>query len=295
MTHTKLRSLLVTLLLPICFSVHAEKTLNFSTWNLEWLSSTPSDKFPQSQRLEKDYAALATHFASMDSDIVAFQEVNDEKALRKVIGQQYRIYFSTRRNPEHAAHQFTAINQYTGFAVREGIPVIEKESLQLDTSHRNKLRFASYVVISPTSDTPIHALSVHLKARCSGAFRNNDACRTLKRQGKALNHWIREREARGERYMILGDFNHNMSYPKDWLWEIVSQDSTAKLATKETKATCKVRSRNNPSKTHQFRSLIDHVITSDQISVSKIEQRNYKTDDLFRYKLSDHCPITLTK
>ncbi|MDN3685881.1 hypothetical protein QW180_29450 [Vibrio sinaloensis] len=76
----------------------------------------------------------------------------------------------------------------------------------LDQRSNSKLRFATYVVIQPNSERPIHLLSVHLKARCSGAYKNNRDCRILKQQGERLNQWINEKEVANQAYVILGDF-----------------------------------------------------------------------------------------
>lgn len=266
----------------------------YSAWNLEWLSSQPSAKFKASQREPQDYQALRKHFASINSDVVAFQEANDKQALRKVIGDEYQVYFSHRSLRENQYHQFSDINQYTGFAVKNGVPVEDKPDIELDLARNSKLRFASYVVLYPKSEQPIHALSVHLKARCSGAYKGSKACRTLKAQGDQLNKWIQAREDNNDAYVILGDFNHNLGYNGDWLWKGISQGTDATLATKMTKAKCKVQSRNNPNKTHQFKSLIDHIIVSSDLEFDSPKQNLYKVDDVLNRQMSDHCPISVS-
>ncbi|RTZ18334.1 endonuclease/exonuclease/phosphatase family protein [Vibrio aquaticus] len=285
-------SLLSVLPLITAFNVQSE-TL-YSAWNLEWLSNTPSEQFSSSQRSSDDYQSLQRHFESMQSDVVAFQEVNDKQALRKVIGNDYTIYMSQRAKSSNSRHQFDDINQYTGFAVNKGVPVKDMPDLKLDGNRNSKLRFASYVVIEPDGKQPVHALSVHLKARCSGAFNGSKSCKTLKEQGQHLNKWILEREKLGDAYIILGDFNHNMVYRGDWLWKEITQGSKAELATQKTRALCKVKSRNNPSRTHQFRSLIDHIIVSHQLDYQKPKQDVYPVDDVLKYQLSDHCPVSMS-
>lgn len=285
-------SLLSVLPLVTAFNVHSET--HYSAWNLEWLSNTPSEQFSSSQRSSDDYQSLQRHFESMQSDVVAFQEVNDKQALRKVIGNDYTIYMSHRAKSSNSRHQFDDINQYTGFAVNKDIPVKDMPDLKLDGNRNSKLRFASYVVIEPDGKQPVHALSVHLKARCSGAFNGSKSCKTLKEQGQHLNEWILEREKLGDAYIILGDFNHNMVYRGDWLWKEITQGSKAELATQKTRAQCKVKSRNNPNRTHQFRSLIDHIIVSHQLDYQKPKQDVYPVDDVLKYQLSDHCPVSMS-
>lgn len=264
----------------------------YSAWNLEWLTNTPSSKFKSSQRDDQDYQSLHRHFISMNSDILAFQEVNDKQALKKVIGGDYQIFFSHRANAANQHHQFSDINQYTGFAVKKGISVKDMPDVKLDRSRNSKLRFASYVLLHPDSHKPIHALSVHLKARCSGAYNGSKACRTLKAQAEELNKWIKARERDDDAYVILGDFNHNMGYQGDWLWDEIAQGTKAVLASKSSNAECKVRSRNNPNKTHQFRSLIDHIIVSKVLTASTPKQDIFPVQDVLKYQLSDHCPLS---
>ena len=292
MTNTKFKAILAILLITKSTASFASSSLTVTAWNLEWLTSHPSDKFSESQRSKQDFQALAGHFSTIDSDVLAFQEVNDQQALHKVIGDDYRVYFSDRASDAYMKQQFDEINQYTGFAVKEDIEVADKPDIQLDQRKNSKLRFGTYIVLNPNGSQPIHALSVHLKARCSGAYKNSRDCKILKSQGKALNQWISEREQQGENYAILGDFNHNLSYNGDWLWEVISHSSQAVLATKGTPATCKVRSRKNPNKTHQFRSLIDHIIVSPGLTTAQTNQDVFPPSLVLQQHLSDHCPIS---
>lgn len=288
----KTRGFALYLALLASFSVQANKPLKLSTWNMEWLSSSPSKQFAQSQRTTEDYQALTEHFAMMESDILAFQEVNDKAVLQKVIGNHYHIVFSDRALDRYAPQRFSGINQFTGWAIKHGVTWQDMPDIWLDTNVNSKLRFATYLVIHPNTKSPIHLLSVHLKARCSGAFHNNRHCRTLKQQGERLNQWINEREAADQAYIILGDFNHNLSYPKDWLWNTITQANRAQLATRQTRAECKVRSRSQPEKTHRFRSLIDHIIVSESVELSAPAQDVYPAQQVLDRQLSDHCPIS---
>ncbi|UUM33188.1 endonuclease/exonuclease/phosphatase family protein [Vibrio japonicus] len=266
----------------------------FTTWNIEWLSSTPSQKFEESQRKPDDVEALARHFRLTNSDVFAFQEVNDLKAIQAVVGSDYQIFLSDRSNMSSRKNQFEDINQYTGIAIKKGIPALDLPDLKLDSSPTSKLRFATHLVLYPDSKNPIHVLSLHLKSRCSGAYKNNRHCKTLKSQGAEINQWLREREANKQTYVLLGDFNHNLSYQNDWLWKQMSHGTGAVLATRNTPATCKVRSKQQPNKLHQFRSLIDHIVVSKEIAYHSVQQVTFKPDDVFKFHLSDHCPIQLT-
>ncbi|USD42722.1 endonuclease/exonuclease/phosphatase family protein [Vibrio sp. SCSIO 43135] len=275
-------------------SIFAAQPITLSTWNIEWLTLSPSQQFPQSERSNQDFRQLQHYFSKQNADILAFQEVDSPEAIKQVVGDRYKVFISDRSNSSNKALQFDDINQYTGFAISKRIEVDNQPDMNLLADERRKLRFASYVVLSPNSEQPIHMLSVHLKARCSGRYNNNQHCQTLKEQGESLNQWVRERERNQHAYVILGDFNHNMGYSGDWLWATIAKGTDAVLATKSTPAECKVRSRKSPQRVHQFRSLIDHIIVSDGLSFSEPSQQVFNSQDVLNYQLSDHCPVLTT-
>lgn len=245
------------------FQAQAEQSFKVSTWNMEWFVSEGNKRFTPSLRSNADFHKMAHYFNELDTPILAFQEVGDSQALQQLFSHDYMLFMSDRSKPNNRRLQYDDINQYTGFAVRKDIEVKDVADFSLLPKQRkDKLRFASYIVVEPNSAAPMHLLNVHLKARCSGGYKNNSACKTLKIQGEALNQWLRERETNNERYIIMGDFNHNLSFKHDWLWQVLSKSTDAVLATRDVSAKCKVRSRKNPQRTHQFRSLIDHMVVS---------------------------------
>ncbi|MFM2644375.1 endonuclease/exonuclease/phosphatase family protein [Vibrio chagasii] len=267
--------------------------LTISSWNIEWLSTNEAVNKFSDKRDQADFDKLGTYFQSLNADVVAFQEVDDVNAIQRVAGDQYQILMSDRALPKNSNHQFKEVNQYTGFAVRKGVALTDYADFPLETTSNSKLRFASYIVIE-TETKPIHMLSVHLKAGCSGAYKSNRDCSRLKEQAQQLNKWIKQRERNNEDYAIFGDFNHNLAYSRDWMWKELTQYTDAQLATRETRADCKVRSNRNNHRTHQFRSVIDHIVVSKSLNADPAKQQVFKTQDVLDYKLSDHCPVSTT-
>ena len=281
----------ITLLFPLA---SYGQTLDITTWNIEWLNLNSDATEDKGKRSDADFQALTRHFQRFNTDILAFQEVDSIAAIQKVVGNDYRIVLSERAMPQHQQHQFRTLNQYTGFAIKSTIPFATPADIDLYRRTNHKLRFATYVILYPNTRKEMHLLAVHLKAGCAGAFHPNaDSCQTLKTQGKALNHWLQERERHQHAFMILGDFNHNLAYRDDWLWQIITHNTaqSARLATQDTPARCQVRSRRQPDKLHRFRSLIDHIIVSRQVTHQQVQQMVFPTDEVLRYRLSDHCPI----
>ncbi|MEZ9838158.1 endonuclease/exonuclease/phosphatase family protein [Vibrio sp. 10N.261.52.C11] len=267
--------------------------LTISSWNIEWLSTNEAVNKFSDKRDQADFDKLATYFQSLDADVVAFQEVDNVNAVQRVAGDQYKILMSDRALSKNSNRQFKEVNQYTGFAVRKGVALTDYADFPLETTSNSKLRFASYIVVE-TNFKPIHMLSVHLKAGCSGAYKSNRDCSRLKEQAQQLNKWIKQRERNNEDYAILGDFNHNLAYSRDWMWKELSQYTDAQLATRKTRADCKVRSNRNNYRTHQFRSVIDHIVVSESLNASPAKQKVFETQDVLDYKLSDHCPVSKT-
>ncbi|WP_175579671.1 endonuclease/exonuclease/phosphatase family protein [Vibrio diazotrophicus] len=274
-------------------TAHAEK-LTLSTWNMEWLTINPNHNVYEGKRSNDDFSALKGYFERLNADVIAFQEVDSIDAFKRVSSSDYSVILSDRDLPQYHNHQFSDINQYTGFAIRNNVPFSDPKDIDLYGRANHKLRFASYVILYPDSATPVHVLSLHLKAGCVGKFYSHkETCQTLLAQGKSLNRWIKEREKQGQEYVIMGDFNHNLSFKGDWLWQEFNQGLKQKpeLATRNTQALCKVRKRNNASQLHQFRSVIDHMIVSPKLQTTQPKQMVYKDQDALNYHLSDHCPI----
>ncbi|WP_047044536.1 endonuclease/exonuclease/phosphatase family protein [Vibrio mexicanus] len=288
-----LSTLFLLTLSQIAFATPIE-SLNITTWNIEWLSHNSVPKITQSDRGADDFERLRAYFIDTDSDILAFQEVDSVDAIQEVVGKGYTIYLSDRAKPQNQHRQFDDINQFTGFAVRDSLNVSNKSDVILDGSNNSRLRFASYIVVRPQDKDPIHILSVHLKARCQSAYKNNRHCRTLKEQGQTLNRWIVERENNEQSYIVLGDFNHTLSHPKSWLWKIIGQDNQSQLATQSTQPDCIVRSNRNKGQTYQYRSIIDHIVVSENLEASGNQQILFSEQDVLNYQLSDHCPILST-
>lgn len=269
--------------------------LKLTSWNLEWLTVTPASSVKPSQRSTQDFDALARHFSKVKPQILAFQEVDSIEAIRKVVGDDYKILISDRAKKQHQNKQFKNLNQYTGFAIANSIPYQDPNDINL-LDQTTKLRFASYVIITNKNRQPLHLLSVHLKAGCSGKYQSSQTnCRILKQQGEALNRWILARIKQQQAFIILGDFNHNLSVNNDWLWQSLSKNALDNiyLTTKKTAAKCKVRSQNTPLKTHQFKSVIDHILVSKDFKDIQATQEIFKSDEVLKYQLSDHCPVSV--
>jgi endonuclease/exonuclease/phosphatase family metal-dependent hydrolase len=285
----------LTILLGVISGHAVARPLSVASWNLQWLSSNPISEQPDSYRTRKDIQALNQQFKLLDVDILAFQEVNDIDIARRVVGDEYTVLLSDRSLPQYRSKQFKRINQYTGFAIRKS--VIFNDSADLQLTPHSKLRFASSIQLKRNDGTLINIVSVHLKAGCMGKFYPNyNSCQKLKQQGEALNRWMAQQQILQHDYLILGDFNHNLAYKNDWLWQVINQQlrQPALLATRYTDAKCKVKPHRDSKKMVTYKTLIDHIIASNNVTITQTIQKHFDDADLQKYRLSDHCPLVLT-
>ncbi|CZF82289.1 Endonuclease/Exonuclease/phosphatase family protein [Grimontia celer] len=280
----------------------AYATLSIATWNMEWLSD--KNDIIQSKRTEDDYLMMQTVSSVIDADLVAFQEVDSEASLEKVLNPaDYDFYFSDRAKyfkKSRGSHQFT------GWAVKKGIKVFDHmdyQPLGLPTFlSRGDLRYGAYIEVVRDNQPSLHLLSIHLKSGCfETPVRRNNSCKKLARQIEALGIWINARLKLGQEFVIAGDFNHYMNEKNEWVWDQlvdeVGEENMVKL-TQYTDAKCKARKYNYRTKRWEhvvYRKLIDHIVASPgalpESSTPKARQYQYSYHAVATYRLSDHCPV----
>ncbi|MDO6583295.1 endonuclease/exonuclease/phosphatase family protein [Photobacterium sp. 2_MG-2023] len=284
------------------------QSLTVMSWNLEWFGT------PRVPRTDADYAYFTDVIRRVSPDIIAFQEADSKEAVERILPKdQYSLYLSDRHGK--ASESFRDGNQYTGFAIRQSLPVSDPQdiaSLNIRTApksgeraRKGRLRYGTYVIVHPQSGTPIHLLSVHLKSGCytSKINRQSASCRVLSYQAGVLKNWIDQRLAAKESFLISGDFNHRMADSGDWLYRSLSAPSSDRhsvhLLTKDVNASCYVRLNRSKRKAEyrRYTALIDHFVASadiaDALRQGKVYQYPFSQKDVSRLTLSDHCPLVL--
>lgn len=290
---------------PLAASM-APSSTSLVSWNMQWLSL--SDEFPASRRSDLDYQKMRSIFKSLSPDIFAFQEVDSIAVLKKIVPEsEYRFYLSDRS--QKPIESYAVSNQYTGFAVRADLKVSDPSDLyqlnRLANNQTGKLRYGSYLIIQLGNSTQLHLLSVHMKSGCFSKKQRKQKkarkhCKQLKRQTDILADWINQRQEKQQSFMILGDFNHRLNHPNEWLLSYLNSQVKQPVVnlTAETKANCLVRARDSKGRTQfrLYRSLIDHIIASQDIAdkvnhQESVYQLSFDHQDVKQYQLTDHCPI----
>lgn len=285
-----------------------QPSLTVMSWNLEWFGTS------RVTRTNADYAYFTDVIRRVSPDIIAFQEADSKEAVLRILPKdQYSLYLSDRHGK--ASESFRDGNQYTGFAIRQSLPVSDPQdlaSLNIRTApkpgeraRKGRLRYGTYVIVHPQSGTSIHLLSVHLKSGCytSKINRQSASCRVLSYQADVLKNWIGQRLAAKESFLISGDFNHRMADSGDWLYRSLSDTSSDRhsvhLLTEEVNASCYVRLNRSKRKAEyrRYTALIDHFVASPDIASAlrqgNIYQYQFSRKDVRNLTLSDHCPLVL--
>jgi len=287
-------------LIAILFSsfITQADEIKIASWNIAWLGS-----HEYNERTEADYQKLSVYAKQLDADVIALQEVENEYWARKVFGDDYDYYFSTKDWV-----------QRVGVAVKksQGFTVTSKEYTALDIG---KVRNGMDITLTRNGKT-VRLLAVHLKSGCFVApldkrsvnampstsdkeVRRKEACDKLSKQIEPLENWIDLRAAEDSAYIVLGDFNRRFSqdialkYPEDkGLWQALNDEGPEALWAPTTTL-------NSDCWGGYYKDYIDHFLFSPKAKESYIddsfEQLVFKpkyTRELSQ-RLSDHCPISV--
>ncbi|MFQ3265201.1 MAG: endonuclease/exonuclease/phosphatase family metal-dependent hydrolase [Colwellia sp.] len=292
-----LTTLILLFILFSSFTTQAQE-IKLASWNIAWLGS-----HEYNQRIDSDYKELALYAEQLDADVIALQEVESEYWARKVFGDDYDYYFSTKDWV-----------QRVGVAVKKstGLNVTAKEYKALDIG---KVRHGMDITLTQ-NDKTLHLLAVHLKSGCFTAplditsvtampstsikeERYKEACTKLSKQIKPLEQWIDLHAEQDAAYIILGDFNRRFSqdialkYPKDkGLWQALNDEGQEALWTP-------TATTNSACWGGHYKDYIDHVVFSQKAKESYVEASfdqlvfEPKYSKKLSQNLSDHCPISV--
>ncbi len=272
----------------------AARELRLASWNLEWLVSPASARAARSRclrgqaaqlpcdvaldaaRSSADFAVLARYARQLNADVVAFQEVEDASTAAKVFSGY--VFCLTGRNEA----------QNVGFAIRVGLPHRCAPDY-LPLSLGDSLRRGAVAVLFPGTADEIHLLGVHLKSGCArdALPSRSRACLALGRQLPLLGDWIRAERAAGHRFAVLGDFNRDLD--RDLTAALPEVEGLIDAAQGTTFSNC------YPGQT--FTRYIDHILLGGDLARKQVHgsfhRLHYLPRDARRYRLSDHCPISI--
>jgi len=295
-------------------------TLTLCTWNIEHLAA--NNDAGCRPRKNHDYQALQKFVADLNADIIAFQEVENMSAARRVFkASEYHIEISERATVKlgPCREGQRRLTQRTGFAIRKdlnarhGIIYRRRPDVRSLATGPSE-RWGVHIELSSTSArrTTVHLLCVHLKSGCSYGepkYRGDDSpCSRLAEQVPRLEAWMDARAAAGEEFIVLGDVNRQLDGLGDPVWEAWDDSECCTWEQPATglwycrKGTERFNSiadleRARSGRKHpyphnpKYPFAIDHIIMSAGADHMAIEISAQFIRD--RLKLSDHTPLAM--
>ncbi len=270
-------------------------TIKIATWNLEHLAER--DGAGCRPRVEKDYETLRYYARKLEADVIAFQEVESIAAAHRVFDPAvYRVEISQRPHMAREECRDLAGNfltaQRVGLAIRKHIPYARlRDYKELGVSGT---RWGVEILVYPRT-TPVSLLSIHLKSGCFSdplnAASSNPSCAILAEQRSLLEEWIDRHAARGERFIILGDFNRRLNVAGDEFWREID-DSEPNLAADLERATAgHLDTACHP----KYTQLIDHIVLDRGTDLMARENtlRTMRYTESWEQRPSDHCPVSI--
>lgn len=277
--------------------------ITIATWNLEWLvtpeaahasrlacrrnqhARLPCDVAEQLSRDSADFARLASYARELDADVIAFQEV-ESPAIAARIFSGYQICMADGPGMQHV-----------GFALRPALPHRCGPAFD-DLSLNGRSRKGMTLLLTGFRDAPLELLAVHLKSGCADQALDSPAaaCAMLAQQAAMLGEWISTRHARGAAFIVLGDFNRappargEDEHTNDAFWSGLTPPGVSLLAAHLPYRSCFIG--------QPYARYIDHMLMSPAISSQIIRNSarhvGYRSADVVRYRLSDHCPVSIS-
>lgn len=274
------------------------ETLKVASWNIAWLGS-----HEYNQRKDSDYQKLARYARELDADVIALQEVESAKWAKKVFGDEYDYFFTTKDWV-----------QRVGVAVRKssGYKATAVEYRELD---QGLARRGMDVTLTKNGKS-VRLLAVHMKSGCfdkaldqtsiASMPNTNEkelyaktACAELAKQAIPLEAWVDARAKEGVPFILLGDFNRR--FVKDislnysgiqGLWQTINDEGAEALWAPTINAESKCWG-------GYYKDYIDHIIFDPKAKARYVE--NSFDQLVFEQKytrelsqtLSDHCPISI--
>jgi endonuclease/exonuclease/phosphatase family metal-dependent hydrolase len=293
-----LLTLLLSISLLIPKSVTAQ-TLKIASWNIAWLGSHKYNK-----RTDSDYQSLARYATELDADVIALQEVENADYARKVIGDDYDYYFSTKNWVQRVG---VAVRKSKGFDVT----AIEYKALDV-----GRVRYGMDLTLVKGEET-MRLLAVHLKSGCFEKSldastvasmsdsskrdkREKNACQKLAKQIEPLEAWIDQRAQEGIPFMVLGDFNRRFNKDIEFshsetagLWQAIDDEGPEDMW-------APAIDKNSKCWGGYYKDFIDHIVFDPKAKAMYVQDsfEQLVFDETYTKQLSrtlsDHCPIAVT-
>lgn len=266
----------------------AAKDIRLTTWNVGWLTEragqveTGPGRKPIYQRTPDDFARLAQYVETLAPDIIALQEVDGAGAASRILDpQKYRIFLTDEDDFQRPA---LAIRRGRGIDIRQNPDLV---ALDLLDGQPRSLRRGLDATIT-IGKSSLRVLVVHLKSGCFSPAQKGEACDLIARQAPIIQAWIDARQAEGQPFAVLGDFNRRLGNEADPLRQMLDDGPRPITILNDAPSKCWGGRYPDP---------IDHIILGEgadkRVKGSAQELVYRETDPADRERMSDHCPVSV--
>lgn len=270
-----------------------DAALKIATWNIEHLAEANGTGCRP--RTNQDYLTLRRYADQLDADVIAFQEVENEAAARRVFDpRRYSIIMSRRPDGTRDGTCYDVPGQAirrqaVGFAVRKGVPFSRNPDLSDLALGNPDLRWGVDITVGETA--PARLLALHLKSGCNaGRSPTDDDCPVLFAQLPIVERWVEARARAGETFAVLGDWNRRMASRDDSFFADLNDSdppgSALTLAGNGVAAGCKAR----------YSEFIDFIAlgtkANERLIPASFEEFTYGVPE--ERHPSDHCPVSVS-
>ena len=285
----------------------ADQTFVLAAWNIEHLAA--NDDTGCRPRDSAEYEAISEYLNRTGADVVAFQEVENLAAAKRVFPiAEYDIHISERPGREFPTCYDSDNNrlmQRTGFAVRKdmvdhlGVRAVRQADVRELDSAYDSGRWGVHLLlervnggnITPTISS-LHLLSIHLKSRCTyqDSKKPNRDCDILYKQVAALSAWVNVRARLKQDFIIAGDFNRQLDQLSDDIWMRLESGGKSGQYVDLEKALHGIKHPRPYNKKYPY--AIDHIIYTQAVDGLALEAATFFDTRADSY--SDHLPLFAT-
>jgi endonuclease/exonuclease/phosphatase family metal-dependent hydrolase len=254
--------------------------ITIATLNCEWLGDGINDNNPRSA---EDYENLAKVIADTKANLIALQEVENPKALRKILQYLPDYKYICGKGESKQKLAFLYGPDIKIFQFKEYPPL----NVEFLTTRPGLLAYCQ------KGNLDFWIMDVHLKSTSGydSTFDLKQRSYQLRtRQAEVLNHWLDSILSYNEKdIIILGDFNDNPKKKSNQTLDALANNPNIEFQTADFKS-CK----------NHFWNSIDHIIISKNLkkrilagSLMMLNTYNFYGKENAE-KISDHCPVIMS-
>lgn len=253
--------------------------ITIGTFNIQWLGDGFDDENPRS---EEEIKELANIISSSKIDLLALQEIENSKALERI------IYLLND-------YKFEILNTSS----KQNLAVIYKKNIEIkslgayDPLALNKKTRAGLLLNIKINEYNFDAMIVHLKStsRYDSTAQLREESREMRyKQAEIISNWADSMmfKAGKKELVILGDFNDYPTRKNNTTLDFITNNPNLYFLTE-----------NNVSCSNSNWFAIDHIVVSSETKKRFVPNSVFTYDfysslpDEEARKISDHCPVSV--